>query len=176
MLVGQLSQPLPQLLLGRRGGSTPIPVGGARQPQDATDRPPGAHPRRHHRQRQFPSMPRAYNSFSHTASNTRFFRSASANIFLSSPFSRSSSLSRRASFTSNCPNCRFQRWKLTSETLYSRQTSRIDLPALASRRIRILSSVVYRLPFILGPFFRPRTNTSGGPKKRVHVNANKGRQ
>jgi hypothetical protein len=47
--------------------------------------------------------------FSHTASNTRFFRSASANIFLSSPFSRVSSLSRRASFISNCPNCRFHR-------------------------------------------------------------------
>src|ERR1017187_10568067 len=115
-------------------------------------------------------MPRAYNFFSHTASSTRFFSSASANIFLSSPFSRSSSLSRRASFTSNCPNCRFHRWKLTSEMLCSRDTSRIDLPASASRKMRILSSVVYRLPFMLGPFSWPQTNISGGSKKRSHVN------
>src|SRR5208282_2418364 len=114
-------------------------------------------------------MPRAYNFFSHTASNTRFFSSDSASIFLSSLFSRSSSFSRRASLTSSCPNCFFQRWKLTSEMLCSRHTSRIDLPASASRRMRILSSVVYRLPFILGPFFRPQTNITSGSKKRGHV-------
>jgi integrase len=35
--------------------------------------------------------------------------------------------------------------------------------------MRILSSVVYRLPFILGPFSWPQTNTSSGSKKRGHV-------
>src|ERR1035437_1516952 len=53
--------------------------------------------------------------------------------------------------------------------LCSRHTSRIDLPASASRKMRILSSVVYRLPFMLGPFFRPQTNISSGSKKRSHV-------
>src|ERR1017187_1025137 len=53
--------------------------------------------------------------------------------------------------------------------LCSRHTSRIDLPASASRKMRILSSVVYRLPFMLGPFSWPQTNISGGSKKRSHV-------
>ncbi len=35
--------------------------------------------------------------------------------------------------------------------------------------MRIFSSVVYRLPFILGPFFRPQTNITSGSKKRGHV-------
>ena len=39
----------------------------------------------------------------------------------------------------------------------------------ASRKMRILSSVVYRLPFILGPFFWPQTNISSGSKKRSHI-------
>jgi len=38
------------------------------------------------------------------------------------------------------------------------------------RRMRILSSVVYRLPFILGPFSWPQTNTTSGSKKRGQVN------
>ena len=41
-----------------------------------------------------------------------------------------------------------QRWKLTSEMLCSRHTSKMLLPRSASRKMRILSSVVYRLPFI----------------------------
>ena len=32
-------------------------------------------------------------------------------------------------------------------------------------------SVVYRLPFMLGPFFGPQTNISSGSKKRSHVNS-----
>jgi hypothetical protein len=38
--------------------------------------------------------------------------------------------------------------------------------------MRILSSVVYRLPFILGPFSWPQTNISSGSKKRGHVTSN----
>jgi len=55
-------------------------------------------------------------------------------------------------------------------TWHSRGCSfRIDLPMSASRKMRILSSVVYRLPFILGPFSWPQTITSSGSKKRGHV-------
>jgi hypothetical protein len=39
--------------------------------------------------------------------------------------------------------------------------------------MRILSSVVYRLPFMLGPFSRPQTNISSGSKKRGHVKLNR---
>jgi len=35
--------------------------------------------------------------------------------------------------------------------------------------MRILSSVVYRLPFIVWSFLKSQTNTSPGPKKRSHV-------
>ena len=107
--------------------------------------------------------------FLQTNSSTRFFNSDSANIFFSSLFSRSSSLSRRASLISIRPNCRFHRWKRTSERLCSRQTSKIAWPLSTARKIRILSSVVYRLPFILSPFSPPQTNTTGGSKKRGHV-------
>ena len=48
-----------------------------------------------------PALGRAYNFFSHTASNTRFLSSDSASIFFNSLFSRSNSLSRRASFRSS---------------------------------------------------------------------------
>src|SRR5271165_7147482 len=51
----------------------------------------------------------------------------------------------------------------------SRQTSFTLLPRSASRNMRILSSVVYRLPFIVWSFLAAQTNTSGGPKKRSHV-------
>jgi hypothetical protein len=39
--------------------------------------------------------------------------------------------------------------------------------------MRILSSVVYRLPFIVWSFLAAQTNTSGCPKKRSHVTASK---
>jgi hypothetical protein len=35
--------------------------------------------------------------------------------------------------------------------------------------MRIFSSVVYRLPFIVWVLFRPQTNSSTGSKKRSHV-------
>src|SRR5580704_3285309 len=114
-------------------------------------------------------MPWAYNFFSHTASNTRFLSNASASIFFSSLFSRSRSFNRRASFTSICPNCRFQRWKVTCERLCSRHTSVMATPLSASRKMRIFSSVVYRLPFLVWVLFRPQTNSSTGSKKRSHV-------
>lgn len=56
---------------------------------------------------QFPAMRRAQSFFSHAISNTRFFKSASANISFNSVFSRSISLSFRASLMSFCLNCRF---------------------------------------------------------------------
>ncbi len=87
--------------------------------------------------------------FSHAASSTRFLSSASASIFFSSAFSLSSSLSRLASWISVIPNCRFHRWKLTSEMLCARHISWMALPPSDSRRMRILSSAVYRLPFIV---------------------------
>ena len=42
-------------------------------------------------------------------------------------------------------------------------------PRSASRSTRILSSVVYRLPFIVWSFRPAQTNTASGPKKRSHV-------
>jgi len=36
--------------------------------------------------------------------------------------------------------------------------------------MRIFSSVVYRLPFIVWSFVKSQTNTPPGPKKRSHVN------
>jgi len=165
----QFPHPLLQLLLGRGRRSTTIPTtsiattaGFGKRPARSTPRPPRS-------SAPVPVDAPGLEFFSHTASNTRFFNSDSAGIFLSSLFSRSSSFSRRASLTSSCPNCCFQRCKLTSEMLYSRQTSRIDLPASASRRIRIFSSVVYSSPFILSPFFWPQTNITSGSKKRGHV-------
>ena len=53
--------------------------------------------------------------------------------------------------------------------LCSRQTSKTAWPLSAARKMRILSSVVYRLPFILDPFSWPQTNTTSGSKKRGHV-------
>ena len=47
-------------------------------------------------------------------------------------------------------------------------------PRYASRRIRIFSSVVYRLPSMSVAFLCwPQTNTSHGPKKRGHVTPGK---
>ncbi|MEY4385531.1 MAG: hypothetical protein RLY20_814, partial [Verrucomicrobiota bacterium] len=43
----------------------------------------------------------------------------------------------------------------------------------ASRRIRILSSVVYRLPFIVWSFRCAQTNKLPGLKKRSHLNPKK---
>jgi|GEM_PF-7023302 len=58
----------------------------------------------------------------------------------------------------SCPNCFFHRWNVTSEMFASRQiTWIVRSPRSASRRTRILSSVVYRLPFIVWSFHgRPR--------------------
>ena len=53
--------------------------------------------------------------------------------------------------------------------LCSRQTSKTAWPLSTARKMRILSSVVYRLPFILDPFSWPQTNTTSGSKKRGHV-------
>ena len=121
----------------------------------------------HHSPDDLLATPRAWRG-SHTASKTRFFSSDSASLFFSSLFSRSSSFSRRASLISNCPNCRFHRWKLTSDRLCYRHTSWIVLPLSASLKIRILSSVVYRLPLVW-VLLLAQTNTSGGSKKRSHV-------
>src|ERR1039458_1987280 len=114
-------------------------------------------------------MRRAHSFFSHTASKTRFFSSDSASIFFNSLFSRSSSLSRRASLISICPNCRFHRWKLTSEMFSSRQMSwMLFSPRSAARRMRILSSVAYRLPFIVWSFhLRPRLTHHPARKNEV---------
>jgi hypothetical protein len=55
--------------------------------------------------------------------------------------------------------------RVTSEQVGKRRSAAGD----GSRRMRILSSVAYRLPFMLGPFSRPQTNISSGSKKRGHV-------
>src|SRR5208282_1178091 len=156
---------------GRRRWSSTIAECRTGQPQNAAGRPLRTGLVLHQFLRHRPAMGRAHSFFSHTASSTRFFSSDSASIFFNSLFSRSSSFSRRASLISMCPNCFFHRWKVTSDTFSCRQMSwMLFSPRSASRRMRILSSVVYRLPFIVWSFLTAQTNTSGGPKKRSHVN------
>ena len=107
------------------------------------------------------------------ASSTRFFSSESASIFFSSLFSRSSSFSRFASLRSIMPNSRFQRWNVTSEMFRSWQTSMMLLPLSASRKMRIFSSVVCRLPFIVWvPFYRPQTDAASGSILGGHLTGN----
>ena len=73
----------------------------------------------------------------------------SASIRFNRAFSLSSSFIRLAWLTSIIPNSRFQRWKVCSLMLFSRHASRIVFPLSACRSIRIFSSVVYLLPFIV---------------------------
>src|SRR5208283_5259147 len=158
------------MLFGRRRWSSTIAECRTRQPQNAAGHPLRTGRLLHQFLCHRPAMGRAHSFFSHTASNTRFLSSDSASIFFNSLFSFSSSFSRRASLISMCPNCFFHRWKVTSDTFSCRQMSwMLFSPRSASRRMRILSSVVYRLPFIVWSFLTAQTNTSGGPKKRSHV-------
>ena len=69
---------------------------------------------------------------------------------------------------------------MNSEPLSLRRNSGVPCswmafsPRSASPRIRILSSVVYRLPSMSGAFLCwPQTNTSHGPNKRGHVTPGK---
>ncbi len=112
--------------------------------------------------------------FSHTACKTRFLSSDSASICFSSRFSRSNSLSRRASLRFICPNCRFHRWKLTSrDVLLPTQFLDALLPTI--RFPQNPNLVFGRIPLAFHVWclsFAPKTNTSHGPKKRGHVSSN----
>jgi len=87
------------------------------QSQAPARRPPGAQLACHHEGGHRSFVFRAYHFFAFTASNTRFFSSDSASLFFSSAFSRYGSFIRLASLMSSLPNCRFQRWNVTSEML-----------------------------------------------------------
>ena len=149
VLVTKFDHPLEQPSLPRGLLLWTIPVAGSRHFQDPTDLPARSQSLLHCFECVCPATGRAQSFFSHTNLRTRFSSRLSASIFLSSVFSRSSSFSRFASFTSICPNCFFHLWKLTSERLCSRHTSPMLWAASACLRIRILSSVLYRFPFMV---------------------------
>ena len=96
-----------------------------------------------------PLVPRAYSFFSSVSCRISIPSSLSASIRFKRAFSFSSSFIRLAWSTSIIPNSRFQRWKVCSLMLFSRHASRIVFPLSACRSIRIFSSVVYLLPFIV---------------------------
>ena len=104
MLFAELPHPLEQPLLLAGWLFAPIPVRRPRHLQKPARRPPGTQLAGHHRPSGSPSLLRAYNFFSHTASSTRFLSRLSASIFFNSVFSLSSSFKRLASLISICPN------------------------------------------------------------------------
>src|ERR1035437_2853028 len=111
-------------------------------------------------------MGRTHNFFSHMASKTRFFSSDSASIFFISLLSRYTSLSRRASLISMCPNCFFHRWKLPPRDLHPGRCPECffhhDPPPVICESC--LPSCIVCLSFVWS-FLASQTNTSTGPKK-----------
>ena|ERR1019366_4863863 len=97
VLVAERVQPPHQLLLAARALTGTIPIAGPRHSEDPTACTPGAHACPDGRLHNLLVVPRAHNLFSSAYSGTFFASIASASIFFSSVFSRSSSFSRLAS-------------------------------------------------------------------------------
>src|SRR5271170_5904373 len=76
---------------------------------------------------------------------------ASASSFFSRRFSSSSPLSRLASATSIPPYFAFHLYSVASAIPCRRHTSAVFSPASASRKIPMICSSLYRLPFICPP-------------------------